>query len=91
MIVADLLAQALGLAVDWLVIAQRAADSQVHLQHALESHRQIGQAVGILVERYRILPAQAFDRLRHPSQTRNLKLRDIAARTIETGADPEDA
>ena len=90
MIVADLLAQALALAVDGLVTARRAADSTDHLHKALESHRQIGQAVGIMVERHRIQPTEAFDRIRSASQGRNVKLRDIAARMIETGAEPED-
>jgi len=91
MIVADLLAQAFGLAIDRLFTAQQAADRETNLSAALESHRHIGQAVGILVERYRLRPAQAFDRLRQASQHRNLKLRELASRVVETGADPEDA
>ena len=47
--------------------------------------------MGILVERHRLLPGQAFDRLKEASQNRNLKLRDVAARVIQTGAEPEDA
>ncbi|MGV8910743.1 MAG: ANTAR domain-containing protein [Propionicimonas sp.] len=91
MIVADLLAQAFGLAVERLFTAQQVAEQQTSLQLAIESHRQIGQAVGILVERHRLLPSQAFDRIKQASQKRNLKLREIASRVIETGADPEDA
>jgi hypothetical protein len=91
MIVADLLAQAFGLAIDRFVTAQKAADRETNLNAALDSHRHIGQAVGILVERYRLRPAQAFDRLRQASQHRNLKLRELATRVVETGADPEDA
>jgi PAS domain S-box-containing protein len=91
MIAADLLAQAFGLAVDRVITLQRAADRQANLEQALESHRLIGQAVGILVERHRLLPSVAFDRLRHASQARNLKLREIATRVIETGAEPETA
>ncbi len=91
MIVADLLAQAFGLAIDRFVTAQKAADREANLNAALDSHRHIGQAVGILVERYRLRPAQAFDRLRQASQHRNLKLRELATRVVETGADPEDA
>jgi AmiR/NasT family two-component response regulator len=91
MIAADLLAQAFGLAVDRIVDRQRAADTQSNLEQAIESHRMIGQAVGILVERHRVMPAQAFDRLRVASQNRNLKLRDLAVRVIQTGAEPEDA
>lgn len=91
MIVADLLAQAFGLAVDRLVAAQQAADREANLKLALDSHRDIGQAVGVLVERYRLRPADAFDRLRQASQDRNLKLRELATRVVETGADPEEA
>jgi PAS domain S-box-containing protein len=90
MIAADLLAQAFGLAVDRVVERQRSADKQANLEVAMESHRTVGQAVGILVERHRLLPHQAFDRLRKASQNRNLKLRDVAAKVIETGVDPED-
>lgn len=91
MIAADLLAQAFGLAVDRVVDRQRSADKQANLEQAIDSHRLIGQAVGILVERHRLLPGQAFDRLKQASQNRNLKLRDVAARVIQTGAEPEDA
>jgi len=87
MIAADLLAQAFGLAVDRLIAAHHQAD----LHRAIDSHRAIGQAVGILVERYRITPAQAFDRLRQASQTRNTKLRELAAKVVDTGQDPENA
>ena len=68
---------------------QRAADREAHLQHAVESHRLVGQATGILVERHRLLPGEAFDRLRRASQRRNLKLREVAMQVIETGLDPE--
>ncbi len=89
MIAADLLAQAFSLAVDRLVDAELTADREANLQYAVESHRVIGQAIGILVERHRLLPGQAFDRLKEASQNRNLKLREIAVRVIETGAEPD--
>lgn len=91
MIVADLLAQAFALAVDRLTVAQQAADRQENLARAIESHRLIGQAVGILVERHRVPPSAAFERLKRASQERNLKLRAVAELVIETGADPETA
>jgi len=90
MIAADLLAQAFGLALDRVIERQRFADKQTNLEAAIDSHRLVGQAVGILVERHRILPSQAFDMLKTTSQNRNLKLRDVATRVIETGAEPED-
>jgi PAS domain S-box-containing protein len=91
MITADLLAQAFGLAVDRVIERQRSADKQANLEVAIGSHRLIGQAVGILVERHRLPPGHAFDRLKQASQNRNLKLNEVATRVIETGAEPEEA
>jgi PAS domain S-box-containing protein len=89
MIAADLLAQAFALAVDRVVALQQSADKQANLEQAVDSHRLIGQAVGILVERHRLTTGQAFDRLKQASQRRNLKLREVAQRVIETGVEPE--
>ncbi len=91
LIVGDLLARALDIAVDRLLAAEDYARRLENLERAVESHRFVGQAVGILVERHRIPPADAFDRLRQASQNRNVKLRELASRVIETGADPEEA
>ncbi len=91
MIAADLFAQAFGLAVDRIAMAQQLAENRSNLQQAIASHRHIGHAVGILVERYRITPADAFQRLRRASQNRNIRLREIASRMVETGQDPESA
>ncbi|MGI5950352.1 MAG: ANTAR domain-containing response regulator [Brooklawnia sp.] len=91
LIVGDLLVHAIDLAVDRTIAASTFAERQAHLQRALVSHRAIGQAIGVLVERHRLTPEEAFARLRDASQARNLKLRDIAARIVETGQEPEDA
>jgi len=88
-IVGDLLVEALALAIDRLVAADEFADRQTHLQRAIESHRLIGQAIGILVERHRLTPSDAFWRLKKASQDRNIKLRDIAARLVETGEETD--
>jgi signal transduction histidine kinase/CheY-like chemotaxis protein len=91
LIVGDLLAQAFALAVDRVVAAGDFAEREEHLSRAIESHRLIGQAIGILIERHRVSPTQAFGMLKQASQDRNIKLREIAARVIETGAEPTDA
>lgn len=90
-IVADMLAQAFALAVDRVQAVGELADKQANLEKAIESHRMIGQAVGVLVERYRLTPGQAFQQLRHASQDRNVRLREIARRVLETGLDPVEA
>ncbi|MGH2717097.1 MAG: ANTAR domain-containing protein, partial [Actinomycetota bacterium] len=58
-------------------------DRQLH--DALLSRDVIGQAKGILMERLRMTPEDAFDALRRSSQTLNLKLREIAERLAATG------
>jgi hypothetical protein len=50
-----------------------------HLNTALESRKAIGQAVGIVMERYAIDEDRAFDFLVRTSRDSNVKLRDIAA------------
>jgi len=55
------------------------------LQEALLSRDTIGQAKGILMERHKITPEDAFDPLRRASQNLNLKLREVAQRLAESG------
>jgi PAS domain S-box-containing protein len=91
LIVGDLLAQTLGQAVD-RVVAQRAhSEKEQQLQQAIESHRLIGHAVGVLIERHRVTAKQGFEMLRQASLNRNIKLREIAARVVESGQDPDHA
>jgi len=89
-IAGDLLVQALGLALDRVVAATTFAEREQHLRRAITSHEEIGQAVGILVERHRWTPTTAFERLKRASQDHNIKLREVAVRVIESGADPDD-
>ncbi len=59
-----------------------------HLEEALKSRDVIGQAKGIIMERERCTADQAFATLRWVSQTRNVKLRDVAEMVVLTGAWP---
>ncbi len=61
-----------------------------NLQTALDSNRQIGVAIGILMTRGLITREQAFDQLRTASQHLHRKLRDIAEDVIDTGELPHD-
>jgi ANTAR domain/GAF domain len=56
-----------------------------HLSRALESRDLIGQAKGILMERYRITSEQAFRMLVSSSQDTNIKLVEVARWLTETG------
>ena len=65
-------------------LAAAAAHTE-HLQRALVSSRQIGMAMGILMERHRLTQEQAFERLRELSMRSNVKLREVAEHIIYTG------
>lgn len=54
------------------------------LQSALSTRDRIGQAKGIIMERYKIDDVRAFAMLRQLSQDTNTKLIDVAQRVIDT-------
>jgi len=85
LLLAGLAAQALA--------AARAHDDETrrldNLQGALLTRLVIGQAQGILIERERLTPDQAFDVLRRSSQHLNIKLREVAQSLVDTGESPE--
>ena len=56
-----------------------------HLERALESNREIGVAMGILMQQHLFTRDEAFDVLRVASQHANRKLADIAAEVADTG------
>lgn len=53
-----------------------------NLEQALQTRRQIGVAVGIVMERYDLNEQRAFGFLTRLSQTTNVKLRDVAAQVV---------
>lgn len=54
-----------------------------HLQHALASRIIIEQAKGVVAERNRIVPDEAFDMLRDHARNANMVLRDVCAAVID--------
>ena len=58
------------------------------LWRAIDSRHLIGQAQGILMERFGLPPEKAFAVLRRYSQQHNIKLHDIASTLVNTGALP---
>ena len=63
------------------ILASREGDQ---LQSALSTRDRIGQAKGIIMERYTIDDVRAFQMLRQLSQDTNTKLVDVAQRVIDT-------
>jgi GAF domain-containing protein len=56
-----------------------------NLQAALESRATIDQAKGVLIERFKFTPDQAFQMLTRVSMHANRKVRDIADQLVHTG------
>lgn len=65
-----------------------ALDRVANLETALKSSRTIGTAVGILVERHRISPDEAFARIAAWSQRTHRKVSEIASDLVLTGEEP---
>lgn len=77
-----------GMALGCTEVIRRDGRQLEELQRALLSRDVIGQAKGILVERLRMTPEQAFERLRLVSMERNVKVRDLADEVVHTGQVP---
>ena len=65
-----------------VALARSINDEQ--LASALETRTTIGQAIGIVMERYQLDADHAFSVLRRISSQDNLKLRDLAAQVVAT-------
>ena len=89
--VGELLLHSLAQSVDRIVMVDRFRQNEANLELAVESHRVVGQAMGILIERHRMTSEEAFGALRRASQDHNVKLREIARRVVETGSEPDEA
>jgi hypothetical protein len=82
-------AQILDMASGYILNANRLDDERSRaegLTQALKSRDVIGQAKGILMSRCRLSAEAAFELLRPVSQDRNVRLRELAAQVVETGA-----
>src|SRR6185437_2092890 len=68
-----------------VLTGSRRQQDVANLQQGLQSSREIGVAVGILMSRHRVTKEQAFDLLRVASQHTHRKLRELALEVGETG------
>jgi GAF domain-containing protein len=69
-------------------VALRSAQTEEELRSGMVTRNLIGLAQGILVERLKLTPDQAFGVLSRLSQESNTKLREVARRLVETGEVP---
>jgi GAF domain-containing protein len=77
-----------GVALTNLGALHDALDQVEHMRAAMESRAAIEQAKGILIERYRLTPDQAFRLLADASMQTNRKVRDLAGELVLTGELP---
>jgi GAF domain-containing protein len=70
-------------------VALKSAISETGLRAALDTRDVIGQAKGVLMERERLGPDEAFARLQRLSQAQNRPLREIAEDLARTGQLPD--
>ncbi|GAB3460273.1 GAF and ANTAR domain-containing protein [Streptomonospora sediminis] len=69
-------------------LAIAGAQREATLRQGYTTRQEIGEAVGIVMERRRVTNDQAFDMLKTASMNTNTKLRDVARRITETGEMP---
>jgi GAF domain-containing protein len=65
-------------------VAVASARHEENLAQAVDARKLVGQAMGILMERYDVDGDRAFAILRRYSQDTNTKLRDVAIQLIQT-------
>jgi len=68
--------------------ASRLAVTVVQLEHALASRVRVEQAIGVLAERHRLRPRQAFDLLRGAARSRGTRITEIAQDVVASATNP---
>ncbi len=68
--------------------AARLAVTVAQLEHALASRVRVEQAIGVLAERHRLHPREAFDLLRGAARSRGRRVTDIAQDVVASAANP---
>jgi len=68
--------------------AARLAVTVAQLEHALSARVRVEQAIGVLAERHRLRPRQAFDLLRSVARSRGEKVIEIAEAVVDSTSNP---
>ncbi|PXY27988.1 GAF and ANTAR domain-containing protein [Prauserella muralis] len=79
--------------VGWLLASHAAvglanARKDAQLKEAIATRQDIGEAIGIVMERYKVQEEQAFAVLKKASQDSNIRLREVARTVAQTGEIP---
>jgi ANTAR domain-containing protein len=68
--------------------AARLAVTVAQLEHALAARVRVEQAIGVLAERHRLRPREAFDLLRKASRSRGARVTELAQDVVASTANP---
>lgn len=68
--------------------AARLAVTVAQLEHALASRVRVEQAIGVLAERHRLRPREAFNLLRSAARSRGQRVTEIAQDVVASTANP---
>jgi hypothetical protein len=68
--------------------AARLAVTVAQLEHALASRVRVEQAIGVLAERHRLRPREAFDMLRSAARSRGRRVTELAQDVVASAANP---
>jgi ANTAR domain len=68
--------------------AARLAVTVAQLEHALAARVRVEQAIGVLAERHRLRPREAFDLLRKASRARGTRVTELAHDVVASTANP---
>ena len=68
--------------------AARLAVTVAQLEHALSARVRVEQAIGVLAERHRLRPREAFDLLRGAARSRGSRVTEMAQDVVASAANP---
>ncbi len=68
--------------------AERLAVTVAQLEHALASRVRVEQAIGVLAERHRLRPREAFDLLRQAARSRGSRVTEMAQDVVASASNP---
>jgi hypothetical protein len=68
--------------------AARLAVTVAQLEHALTARVRVEQAIGVLAERHRLRPRQAFDLLRHVARSGGRRVIEVAEAVVDSASNP---
>lgn len=68
--------------------AARLAVTVAQLEHALTARVRVEQAIGVLAERHRLRPRQAFDLLRNVARSGGRRVIDVSETVVDSASNP---